>query len=188
MSEEKATQELQEFLKEYPDTQLIELLAPDMNGMFRGKRVGPEDFKKLFTGGANFCASTIMLDSKGDLGDALDYGSRETIAAAHRGIGRLKARTLFDATGRTEAHAEKSFRECIRVFRESGNRHEVARTQAELGYHLVEHGDTAGAREVLQQALTAMKALNLPDQAKIGQTLRDLGGAGAASVSNAPPR
>ena len=31
--------ELQKFLKKHPDTQLLELLQPDMLGILRGKRV-----------------------------------------------------------------------------------------------------------------------------------------------------
>jgi glutamine synthetase len=77
MTQATDTQELAAFLETHPDTRLIELLSPDMNGILRGKRVGPDDFKKIFAGGVNFCASTVLLDSKGAVCERLDYGSRD---------------------------------------------------------------------------------------------------------------
>ena len=39
MGMETLPQEAQDFLKNYPDTEVIELLVPDMNGIMRGKRI-----------------------------------------------------------------------------------------------------------------------------------------------------
>ena len=38
------SKELRKFLKKHPDTRFMELLAPDMVGVLRGKRVGEYDF------------------------------------------------------------------------------------------------------------------------------------------------
>ncbi len=105
---------------------------------------------------------------------ARDYGTREAIALAHRGIARWHARTLFDGAGQPGGDAEATFRESIRIFQECGNLHEVARTQAELGYHLIERGLTPRAREALTQAYLTMKRLSLPELAKVTDTLAQL--------------
>jgi glutamine synthetase len=68
--------EIQEFLKKYPDTQLLELLQPDMLGILRGKRVVPNEFAKPFGKGVNFCGATVLLDSKGQTFDGIVDGSR----------------------------------------------------------------------------------------------------------------
>ena len=105
---------------------------------------------------------------------AQTYGTREAIALAHLAIARGKARTLFDTTRGTGDDAEASFRECIRTFRESGNRHQEARAQAELALHLVEKGDRERAKELLRQACEAMQQLRLPEAEKMRETLAQL--------------
>jgi glutamine synthetase len=70
-------EELQEFLDRYPDTQLLELLQPDMLGILRGKRVVRDEFAKPFTDGLNFCGATVLLDAKGLTFDRIDNGGRD---------------------------------------------------------------------------------------------------------------
>jgi glutamine synthetase len=77
MANEKSGDELQRFLKAYPDTKLLELLQPDMNGVFRGKRLPAEEFTKLFDGGVNYCASSVVMDTKGEAFDTIFYGNRD---------------------------------------------------------------------------------------------------------------
>ena len=105
---------------------------------------------------------------------AQDYGSREAIALAHRALGRMRARSLFDQEGAAGAtpKAEANYRESIRVFQECGNLHEVARTQAELGYHLLERGQEHSARTLLTHAQAAMERLKLPDAGRLSEVLR----------------
>jgi predicted ATPase len=105
---------------------------------------------------------------------AQTYGTREAIALAHLAVGRRRARTLFDTAGGTGGDAETSFRESIRAFRESGNRHQEARAQAELALHLVEKGDRERAKELLRQAVEVMQQLRLPDADKARDTLAQL--------------
>jgi hypothetical protein len=102
------------------------------------------------------------------------FGTRETLARAHRAMGRLRAMTLFDDRGASENNAESSYRESIRIFEKSGNRHELARTLAELGYHLIERGEREAAREVLQMAYDTMGEIKLRDQHKLEETLAEL--------------
>jgi hypothetical protein len=107
---------------------------------------------------------------------AREHGTRETIATAHRALARVRARTLFDQerAGDDVNAAESSFRESIRIFEESGNLREAARTRAELGYHLVERGAGERARAALGEAYAALKPLALPDLERVTETLEQL--------------
>ena len=66
-----------QFLKKYPDTQLLELLQPDMLGILRGKRVVRDEFAKPFGKGVNFCGATVLLDAKGQTFDRINNGGRD---------------------------------------------------------------------------------------------------------------
>ncbi|MBN1656327.1 MAG: tetratricopeptide repeat protein [Deltaproteobacteria bacterium] len=105
---------------------------------------------------------------------SVKFGTREALARAHRAIGRLRAQTLFDDGGKMDNNAESSFRESIKIFENSGNRHELARTLAELGYHLIERGQRNAARQALQTAYQTMGELKLLDQRKLEETLAEL--------------
>jgi tetratricopeptide (TPR) repeat protein len=105
---------------------------------------------------------------------AKQFGTSETLARVYRAIGRLRAQTLFDDGGNRDNNAETQFRESIRIFEKSGNRHEMARTLAELGYHLIERGDRNAARQALQTAYETMSELKLRDQRKLEETLAQL--------------
>jgi len=70
--------ELEAFLKKLPDTELLEIAAPDMNGILRGKRLQPEDFAKPFAAsGINYCASSVVMDTKGEAFDNIVYGNED---------------------------------------------------------------------------------------------------------------
>lgn len=104
------------------------------------------------------------------LDQAREHGTRESIARAHRGLAQLHAR------GDAEAEAEASFREAIRIFEESGNLREAARTRAELGFHLMERGGGARARAALGEAYAALKPLSLPELSRVTDSLEQLSG------------
>ena len=92
MSNDDARQpaELRQFLERYPDTRQLELLQPDMLGILRGKRVGRDEFAKVFGKGVNFCGATVLLDSKGQTFERIADGSREEIQThLHRRAGSL---------------------------------------------------------------------------------------------------
>jgi len=57
--------ELDAYLKQYPDTDSLELLVPDQNGYLRGKRVNRSSFKKVFTEGICLPRSVFGMDSTG---------------------------------------------------------------------------------------------------------------------------
>jgi glutamine synthetase len=77
MTSKKSSKELQRLMQAYPDTKLLELLQPDMNGIFRGKRLPADEFEKLFEGGVNYCASSVVMDAKGEAFDSIYYGNRD---------------------------------------------------------------------------------------------------------------
>jgi len=77
MAGDKDSKELKDFLDAYPDTQLLELLQPDMNGIFRGKRVTTEDFANVLGGGVNYCASSVFMDTMGEAFDSIYYGNTD---------------------------------------------------------------------------------------------------------------
>ena len=108
------------------------------------------------------------------LDQAREHGTRENIAQAHRGLARLYARTAPDEQVASEGEAR--FREAIRIFEESGNLREAARTRAELGFHLMERGAGARARAALGEAYAALKPLSLPELSRVTDTLEQLSG------------
>jgi glutamine synthetase len=79
MSKQKkrAPDELQKFMERHPDTQLLELLQPDMLGILRGKRVVRGEFAKPFGAGLNFCGATVLLDARGATFDRITNGGRD---------------------------------------------------------------------------------------------------------------
>ncbi len=77
MTDKASKQELQAFLKAAPNTQQLEVLAPDMNGILRGKRLGPDDFSSAFDSGINYCASSVVLDTKGRAFDRIVHGNTD---------------------------------------------------------------------------------------------------------------
>lgn len=103
------------------------------------------------------------------------YGAPEAIAAAHRVVGALRARTLFDAAGEADRRAEESYLMSIDMFRDAGSEKEAARSLAELGMHLIERGDLDTARERLREARAIMRRMGLAELEKIERTLAQLG-------------
>jgi glutamine synthetase len=69
--------EWQALLQSAPDTALLELLIADMNGILRGKRVGRREIEHVLAKGFNMPGSSVMLDSKGQTIDGVEYGTRD---------------------------------------------------------------------------------------------------------------
>ena len=77
MTQYTPADELEDFLRTAPDTRLMELLLPDMNGVLRGKRVGPDEFEDVLSSGINMCGSTAILNTKGATFSRVTYGSQD---------------------------------------------------------------------------------------------------------------
>ncbi len=65
-------QELDDFLREHSDIQLLELLMPDMNGLLRCKRIHRREFAALFEGRFSVPATVPFLGILGDMYDGQD--------------------------------------------------------------------------------------------------------------------
>jgi glutamine synthetase len=78
MANRTTTSELEAFLQDAPDTELMEIATADMNGILRGKRLQPGDFKKPFdASGINYCASSVVMDTKGEAFESIVYGNED---------------------------------------------------------------------------------------------------------------
>ena len=69
--------ELRRLLRKYPETESLELIAPDINGIFRSKRIRRNAFEKTCADGFEFCAGTMLLTSLGDIVADLPYGTAD---------------------------------------------------------------------------------------------------------------
>ncbi len=65
--------ELKAHLRKYPDTESMELLVPDLHGVFKCKRVRRRDFAKVCDDGLFFCAGAVLLDALGATVPGLAY-------------------------------------------------------------------------------------------------------------------
>lgn len=74
---EKLRRELDEFLARYPETSGFEILLPDINGIFRGIRAPLDDMPGILETGAYMSASTMLLDSRGELPEGLEIGLKD---------------------------------------------------------------------------------------------------------------
>ncbi len=75
--------EANEFLKEHPEVQFVDLLIADMNGVVRGKRIERASLHKVYAKGINLPASIFALDINGSTvestGLGLDIGDADRI-------------------------------------------------------------------------------------------------------------
>jgi len=77
MSSDLLNRELKAFMEAYPDTRYMDVFSPDLNGIPRGKRIPVDDFDKVFGKGTNFCASSALLNVKGQASDNVVYGTHD---------------------------------------------------------------------------------------------------------------
>ena len=63
--------ELEQFLKTHPDTQVLELLMPDISGILRAKRIHRSEFSRLFDGTFLTPRSAPLLGARGDWYDEI---------------------------------------------------------------------------------------------------------------------
>lgn len=65
-------EELDDFLRAHPETQMLELLMPDMNGLLRCKRIQRREFAALFAGTFSVPRTVPFLGVRGDM-----YGGQD---------------------------------------------------------------------------------------------------------------
>ena len=69
--------ELQQFIKQYPEIKMLEILMPDMNGIIRCKRIPANEFATFFRDGVKGPASTMLLNVRGEFCDEVDFANLE---------------------------------------------------------------------------------------------------------------
>lgn len=67
-------EELRAFLEKYPETTMLELLSPDINGILRGKRIPAIEFETYFEEGIKAPASICLCNSRGEFAEDVDLG------------------------------------------------------------------------------------------------------------------
>jgi len=75
MTSKPSSNELDDFLQKFPETRFMDVFAPDVNGILRGKRIQAEEFSKIFGNGSNYVASTPLMNVLGDLSDSISLGN-----------------------------------------------------------------------------------------------------------------
>ena len=70
-------EELRDFLQARPETEILELLLPDINGILRGKRINRREFDALYQEGLKVCASTPLVDSRGEIAFETGIGTKD---------------------------------------------------------------------------------------------------------------
>ena len=152
MANQDNMNELTAFLKAAPDTQLLEIAVADMNGILRGKRLQKEDFAKPFSkSGINYCASSVMMDTKGESFNNVIYGNDDgdPDILGHAVPGSLavipwaaapSAQVLLDLTGADGApyplDPRNVLRNAVKPLADMGLRPVIA---TELEFYLIEH-------------------------------------------------
>lgn len=65
------------FLEQYPDLAVADMLAPDMNGILRGKQLTPAGLRKLYSEGVRLPASIYLLDWTGRSVPPIGFGTSD---------------------------------------------------------------------------------------------------------------
>ena len=65
-------EELDAFIQKYPDVAMLEVLMPDMSGIFRCKRIHKTEFQALFNGSLKSVASLPLVTTMGEYSDEVD--------------------------------------------------------------------------------------------------------------------
>ena len=69
--------ELRAFMKRYPDTDIMELLVPDLTGVLRGKRIRRAEFDSIFRKGFCMPGGTVLLDTLGNTVPNIAYSGED---------------------------------------------------------------------------------------------------------------
>ena len=88
-------QELDDYLREHPETQMLELLMPDMNGLLRCKRIQRREFAGFFAGAFSVPRTIPFLGVRGDMYGGQDQaviGGDRPAGAAAAGAGAFCGR------------------------------------------------------------------------------------------------
>ena len=113
------TAALDSFLAAHPETQMMEVLTADLNGILRGKRIPRSEFKTFFTSGLISPAAAALLNTYGDVPEELDITMYEgdpdkiiyPIAGTLSTVPWLKSRPAQVMAGYRELSGEPCYRD-----------------------------------------------------------------------------
>ena len=77
MVDEILPDEVATFLKTYPDTEVIDLLIPDMNGVLRGKQIPIHALSSVFEIGLPFAGASNLMNIKGEVANTIIQGGQD---------------------------------------------------------------------------------------------------------------
>ena len=155
--------ELEKFLKSYPDTTMIELLLPDINGILRCKRIPAVEFQTFFKSGSKGPASTVLVNCRGEFPDDLDIGNADgdpdklirPISGTMAPIGWLKSDTAQILAGFQELDQSPAMFDCRNILikslgflEEMGLKPIVA---TELEFYLIKQGADGAPQPLLSK-------------------------------------
>ena len=69
--------ELKRFMRRHPETEMIEVLIADLQGVLRGKRVRRPDFEKTFSDGFSLPGGAVLLDTTGDVVEGIPWSAND---------------------------------------------------------------------------------------------------------------
>ena len=92
--------ELEQFLKAYPDTQVLELLMPDISGILRAKRIHRSEFSRLFDGTFLTPRSAPLLGALHLIAPQLPGGCRSAHVRRDKPVGQYSYGELVGHTNR----------------------------------------------------------------------------------------
>jgi glutamine synthetase len=148
-------QELEAFLESHPETTMLEVMSPDINGILRGKRIPVDEFEVLFSEGIKAPASICLCNSRGEFADDVKLGALEgdpdklmrPIANTLAPISWLKSATAQILASFTELDGSPTFFDPRNVLIEALQPFYTMGLQAivatELEFYLIAEGDAA---------------------------------------------
>ncbi len=71
------SKDILELLEKAPDTEVVDILVPDINGVIRGKQLPIKNLQKIYDSGFNFPAASVLADTKGEAADTVPYGTKD---------------------------------------------------------------------------------------------------------------
>jgi tetratricopeptide (TPR) repeat protein len=100
--------------------------------------------------------------------------AREMEALAYRALGEIESTTMWDTSNTDgEDNALASFKKALDIFRSIGNQLEVARTLYALGNRMLERGNLAGSRKVLNEAKDIFERVDVKVSERIAKTISE---------------
>lgn len=145
--------ELENFTTNFPETRMLEVVIPDINGILRGKRITLDEAHELYASGIKACGSTPLMSNKGEtipeLGLGTIDGDPDMVIVPVRGliapVPWLGSRTGQILVGMVKVNGEPSLYDTRNVLRQAmqplydmGLKIVVA---AELEFYLLEESD-----------------------------------------------